>query len=267
LTEMHRLSCAIRLCARSHVPQKRLRILILTMATALVACSASSRENLRVDWILPGEHQIAVSLKNFSATTPMRVRYTDSWQTEEYALFQAEGMQLEIIYAEASKAFRVTLDYQMPIKEMVATWNLNSRQKIIWGPLARIDTRLGTWFYRTYELSNIHRSCAGFMVEWGEIYEDPKGRPGKVLFGYLCAAEGMALENDQIRTLVSGIGIRPQAEPPDVQKALSDISAGFHRPAATETARGKNRLTHTGNPRFPFKFARYYSESGGREFK
>jgi hypothetical protein len=77
----------------------------------------------------------------------------------------------------------------------------------------------------------------------------------------------MALENDQIRTLVSGIGIRPQGEPPDVQKALSDISAGFHRPAAIETARGKNRLTHTGNPRFPFKFVRYYSESGGREFK
>jgi hypothetical protein len=164
-------------------------------------------------------------------------------------------MQLEIIYAAASKAFTVALDYQLPIKEMVATWNLNSRQNLVWGPLGRIDTRLGTWFYRNYELSNIHRSCAGFMVEWDQIYEDPHGRHGKVLFGYLYAAEAMALDNEQIRTLILGIGIRPQGELSDVQKARSDISAGSHRPAAIETARGKNRSTDTGNPGFPFKFA------------
>jgi hypothetical protein len=100
------------------------------------------------------------------------------------------------------------------------------------------------------------------MVEWDEIYEDPLGRPRKVLLGYLCAAEGKALENKQIRTLIPGIGIRPQGELSDDRKTRSDINAGSHSPAAIETARGKNRSTDTGNPRFPFMFARYYSLSG-----
>jgi len=252
--------------AKSYHKQKRRMAAALVMVTAVAACVFSTRENLRVDWVVPGAHQIVVSSESFRAATPIRVKYTDSWQTEEYALFEAEGMQLEIIYAEASKAFTVALDYQMPLVSMVSTWNLNSRQNLIWGPLGRIDSRLGTWFYRTYELSDIQRSCAGFMVEWDEIYEDPLGRPRKVLFGYFCAAEGMALENKQIRTLIPGIGIRPQGELSDDQTAHSDINAGSHNPAAIETARGKNRSTDTGNPRFPFMFARYYSESGGRDF-
>jgi hypothetical protein len=255
------------MCARFYVLHTRFRTLVLTIATALVACSASTRQNLCVDWVTNREHQIVVTSKSFSAATPIRIRYTDSWQTEEYALFKAEGMQLEMIYAAVSKAFTVALDYQMPIKAMVATWNLNSRQKPVWGPLERIDTRLGTWFYRTYELSNIRRSCAGFMVEWDEIYEDPQGRPGKVLFGYLCAAEGRALENEQIRRLVSEIGIRPQAELSDVREACCDINADSHRPAAIDTVRGKDHSEDSGTPCFPFKFARYYSESRGSEFK
>ena len=255
------------MCARFYVLHTRFGILVLTIATALVACCASTRENLCIDWVAPREHQIVVTSKSFSAATPIRISYTDSWQTEEYALFRAEGMQLEIIYAAASKAFTVALDYQMPIKAMAATWNLNSRQNIVWGPLGRVDTRLGTWFYRTYELGNIHRSCAGFMVEWDEIYEDPQGRPGKVLFGYACAAEGMVLENEQIRRLVSEIGIRPQTELSDVREACCDIHADSHRPAAIDTVRGKEHSADTGNPCFPFKFARYYSESGGSELK
>ena len=105
------------------------------------------------------------------------------------------------------------------------------------------------------------------MVEWDEIYEDPQGRPGKVLFGYACAAEGMVLENEQIRRLVSEIGIRPQTELSDVREACCDIHKDSHRPAAIDTVRGKEHSADTGNPCFPFKFARYYSESGGSELK
>jgi hypothetical protein len=252
--------------ARFSVLKMRVNTLILTMAAALVACTASTSQTLRVDWIVPGEHQIVVRSKNFSDTTPMRVKFTDVWQTEEYALFKTESMQLEIIYAEASRAFTVALDYQMPLMSMVETWNLISRQNIVWGPLGRTDTRLGTWFYRTFELSHIQKSCAGFMIEWDEIYEDPQGRPRKVLFGYLCAAEGMALDNDQIRTLISKIGIRPQDGQFDDHNARSDINAGAHSPAAIDAVRGKNRATDTGNPRFPFRFARYYSKGGNGKF-
>ena len=204
----------------------------LVMMTVVAGCVFSTREKPRIAWVVADEQRIEVTSEIFTSTRSIGVKYTDSWQTEEYALFEAGGMQLEIIYAEASKAFTVALDYQMPLVSMVPTWNLNSRQNLIWGPLGRIDSRLGTWFYRTYELSDIQRSCAGFMVEWDEIYEDPLGRPRKVLFGYFCAAEGMALENKQIRTLIPGIGIRPQGELSDDQTAHSDINAGSHNPAA-----------------------------------
>ena len=244
----------------------RLIAAVLIMLFAGVGCTASRGIERGVSWVDPGEQRIVFKAAGFKSSRPIRVKYTDVWQTEEYALFAAEGRQCEIIYAEANRTFTVALDYQMPIEQMVPTWNLNSGQNIIWGPLGRIDTRFETWFYRTYELSDIHRSCVGFMVEWDEIYEDPQDRPGKVLFGYLCAAEGMALENQQIHTLISGIGIRLQGERSDIQKAIYDIGADSHRSAPIETARGKNRSTDTGNPRFPFKFARYYSEGRGHEF-
>ncbi len=71
----------------------------------------------------------------------------------------------EMIYAEANRAFTVALDYRMPIDAMVATWNLNSHPDPVWGPLGRIDSRFGTWFYRTYEHSDLQRSCVGCMLE------------------------------------------------------------------------------------------------------
>ena len=261
--------------ARCYVSKRQLSTLILTMVTALAACAGSPRENLRVDWVVPGEHQIVVSSESFSTAKTFRVKYTDAWQMEEYALFRAGGMQLEIIYAEASRAFTVALDYQLPLVSMVSTWNLNSRQNIVWGPLGRIDNRLGTWFYRTYELSDIQKSCAGFMLEWDEIYEDPQGRPGKVVFGYFCGAEGEPLEDEAVRALIRGIRIVTPAglatwryaadDTSDDKEARRFVAGGLQNPPAIDTARGYSPSIDTGNPRFPFMFARYYSVHGGRK--
>ena len=95
--------------------------MVMTMVIALTACALSSQENLRVDWVIPGQHQIAVTSEVFKAIQPIRVKYTDSWQTEEYVLYKDGGRQLEMIYAQAGKAFTVALDYQMPIDAMVST--------------------------------------------------------------------------------------------------------------------------------------------------
>ena len=144
---------------------RRLIAATLMLVIALAGCTASTRIEPGVTWVNPGEQRIVFTAAGFKTTRPIRVKYTDLWQTEEYALFKADGRQLEIIYAGASRAFTVALNYQMPIDAMVATWNLNSQPELVWGPLGRIDNRFGTWFYRNYEHSDLQRSCVGFMVE------------------------------------------------------------------------------------------------------
>ena len=259
--------------AKSYHKQKRWMAAALVMVAAVTGCAFSTREKPRIAWVVADEQWIAVNSEIFASTRPMGVKYIDSWQTEEYGLFRAGGRQLEMIYAQAGREFTVALDYQMPIKAMVATWNLNSRQNLVWGPLGRINSRFGTWFYRTYEHSDLQRPCVGFLVEWDQIYEDPQGRPGKVLFGYFCGAEGEALEDEAVRALIRAIRIRmPEGisrwrntahDTSDDKDARLFVNGGLKNPTAGATAGEYGPSIDTGNPRFPFMFARYYSESGG----
>jgi hypothetical protein len=258
---------------RKRGPKKRWVAAALVMVTAVAACVFSTREKPRIEWVVADAHQIAVNSEIFESTKPLGVKYTDSWQTEEYALFRADGRQLEMIYAQASEAFTVALDYQMPIEKMVSTWNLNSRQNLVWGPLGRVDTRLGTWFYRTYAHNALQRSCAGLMVEWDQIYEDPQGRPRKVAFGYFCRAEGETLEDEAVRALIRGIRIGTTEGRSTRRYTANDttedkgadlmVNEGLQNASAIAVARGYNLSTDIGIPRFPFMFAGYYSESGG----
>ena len=199
------------------------------MVIAGAGCTASRGLMPSVTWVNLGEQRIVMADAGLKSSREIRVKYTDAWQTEEYALFEAEGRQCEIIYAEASRTFTVALDYQMPIEEMVPTWNLNSRQNLVWGPLERIDRPFETWFYRTYQISGRQRSCAGFMVEWDQIYEDPQGRPGKVLFGYFCGAETGTLADEAVRTLIRGISIAN----PDERSRNPHPLLGNNFPSAT----------------------------------
>jgi hypothetical protein len=245
----------------------------LIIVSAVTGCAFSNREKPRIAWVAADENRIAVTSEIFESSRPISVKYTDSWQTEEYGLFRAGGRQLEMIYAKVIRAFTVALDYQMPIEAMVATWNLNSRQNLVWGPLGRIDSRFGTWFYRTYEHGNLQRPCVGFLVEWDQIYEDPRGRPGKVLFGYFCGLEGEDLEDAAVRALIRGIRIRMPGglstwrntahDTSEDKEARLFVNDGLKNPTSGAPAGGHGPSIDSGNPRFPFMFARYYSESGG----
>jgi hypothetical protein len=241
---------------------RRLIAAALMLAIALAGCTASSGIERGVTWVNPGEQLIVSTTAGFKTTRPTRVKYADSWQTEEYALFRSEGRQSEIVYAEANRTLTVALDYQMTIEEMAATWNLNSRQNLVWKPLRRIDAPFETWFYRIYEMSDLQRSCVGFMVEWDQVYEDPRGRPGKVLFGYFCGARGETLKAQEVRALIRGISVRIPGESTEKKKTEPLDNDGSGKPAI-DAARGYGPSVDSGNSGFPFRFARYYSVSGG----
>jgi hypothetical protein len=111
------------------------------------------------------------------------------------------------------------------------------------------------------------------MVEWDQIYEDPQGRPGKVLFGCYCGAEGEDLEDAAVRALIRGIRIgMPEGKSKerdtvhntsDDKEARHFVNDGLKNPKAGAPAGEYGPSLASGNPRFPFMFARYYSESGG----
>jgi hypothetical protein len=173
--------------------------------------------------------------------------------------------QGEMIYAEADRAFTVALDFQMPIEEMVATWNLNAHHNLVWGPLGCIDSSYEAWFYRTFEHSDRQRRGVGFMVEWGQIYEDPWGRPCKVLFGYYCGAGEERLADQEVRALIRGFSVRMRDTAAGEQQAARLPDAASEKPSAINAAGGDEPSFKSGNPGFPFMFARSYSMNhGGR---
>ena len=73
----------------------------------------------------------------------------------------------------------MALDYQMTIEKMAATWNLNSRQNLVWRPLGRIDAPFEIWFYRIYEISGLQRSCVGFRSNGTRSMKIPAGGPAR----------------------------------------------------------------------------------------
>ncbi len=234
--------------------------LALGLAGALSACANPDAGQGRVDWLGPDRNRIVVTAEDFSQATPLRVRYADSWQIEEYALFEAGDRRMELVFAEARKTFTVALEFERPIKSMVPTWNANAGRDLAWGPVERYDWRPGVWFYRTYQAGEPGQPCVGLQVEWGTIGGDPANRPRRVLFGYACAEPGETLGDDEARALIRSISIR-SFEGKMRWRFGSRLGSGGA--LATAAARGEGADGQSGHPDFPFAFARFFSESGG----
>ena len=256
-----------------HYRSYRSGIPALLIAAGLSACQAAYTDGGRVDWLDEDQHRIVVTASDFSGAEALRVGFGDSWQVEEYALLKAGGRQMELIFAEASDGFTVALDYQMPLEMMVATWNQNARTNIAWGPLGRYDWRPGTWFYRIFWPDRRQRVCVGLLVEWDEIYEDFYQRPRRVLFGYACRGAGESFEDEDVRALIRGIGIRPRETGSRWRAWNRRASAQAQTPSASPSsakappaivaAKGEGRFAGNGNPNFPFAFARFFSDNNG----
>jgi hypothetical protein len=155
----------------------------------------------------------------------------------------------------------------MPLEKMAPTYALNSGQCLYWGPLGRIDNHpFGIFFYRPYGLGEVRRPCFAFLVEWDQIYADPQSRPGKVLFGYYCGETSDVLGDAEVRTMIRGITMCSTSACQDSQDRKSSTTASMQRPE-TAPAIASGSLKNSGNSGFPFRFARYYTESGGSKLR
>jgi len=207
--------------------------------------------------------RIAFKADAFAGTAPIRIRYTDIFQREEYAQFRANdgSARAEIIVSSVSESDRVSLNYGLTLEAMTGTWTYNSEKAaspIQWGeggmartgdnddaPAFRTINRNGL-HYRAYQLSAQEDTCFAFFREWDPVSEDDNNRYRNVIFGYYCERGGAPLSKSQINALSSLISIDREPE----------------TPAAPALARLPVRsAAGIGNPSFPFKFAEFYYRS------
>ncbi len=84
----------------------------LAMAV-LGGCAAYSIEQPTIAMVAPGDERIVFAADDFKGTTPVHVKFTDPWQREDYALFQGNGAQAEILYSAARTVHQVALEDMM----------------------------------------------------------------------------------------------------------------------------------------------------------
>lgn len=254
-----------------YVSGKAVAALALAMAV-LGGCAAYSIEQPTIAKVAPGDERIVFAADDFKGATPVHVTFTDPWQREEYALFQGNGAQAEILYSAARTGHQVALEYLFTVDRSVDTWNLNRKYTKSWGETEWFRALLAGFFYKPYRLAETNRSCFGFSAAWDHPPEDPHGWPGKVLFGYYCAKEDGALTRDRMETLLERIGVRGITErlgPRPGGPQGSGVSAAAVPPdpriqaEAVRLARGPLPAGDTGNPGFPFDLARYYQLVNG----
>ncbi len=254
------------------IPNASRPILAAAVSMAVLGgCAVSDYQRPTVERVGAGDGRIIFAADVFRGAAPERVRFTDIWQREEYALFRSGGTQAEIVYSTTTTpVFTVILEYQLMVDDMVETWNLNRKHAKAWGESRRIEAPLGPFFYRPYRLVGADRACFGFATEWEHRGDDPDNRPSKVLFGYFCAKKGAPLSLDRMEDLIQTIGVRGVTERirhADAARREGPARATDARTQANAAliARGPSPSADRGNANFPFDLAQYFTENDGND--
>ncbi len=234
---------------------------VLILASGVLAgCQTAGDNSPSIAW---GGSNAALVLFNsgeFKDTPSRHVIFTDMWQHEEYALFQGGGAQAEIIYAAADERDTVVIDYNLPVQNMVRTWNIANGHPVAWAAKGKTDAPLGAYFYQQFRLGDVGRDCFGFFTEWDQRQDDPGLRDSKALFGYYCARPGTALNEAKLLALLDGISIRGITSRFDTR--FTPVSPnGAKRAGATAFA--QIGTGDTGNANFPFDMADYFNDADG----
>ncbi|MDH3701039.1 MAG: hypothetical protein OEU46_06980 [Alphaproteobacteria bacterium] len=208
-------------------------------------------------WAPAGEALITFKNSALSKASAKRVWYTGAFEHLEYALVETDGIVLEAVYDRVI-GDQTILDYHYWMEKMLDTWHRNAGQSKVMGVSKSARAWHGTIDYQLYRLQRTNQNCAGFNSEWDVSARDPNGRPKKVLFGYMCAKSGQALNQAQVETILKGVTLDNRFGHTFVkpgQKAATDEAA-----YALGSGTGG---TGTGNLKFPFEFGTQYSGEDG----
>ena len=198
---------------------------------------------------------------------PQRVAFADPWKYEEYAGFEGKDVRLEVFYIEAVKT-QTSVQYTYALQRMVDTWRYNANKKKSWGEENNVENPMTSIDYRRYVLDG--QPCAGFHGQWDTPADDDLLRPGRVIFGYLCARGGKKLSDAVINDSLRNIGIRGLTEkirkndPTQIAMPFGEKSEVplESKAKALAIAKGVPSGSH-GNSNFPFEFVVHFQEKSG----
>ncbi len=247
---------------------------LLLFVGALGACAD-------LPYRLPGERAaeipldkglILFSTETVGKTPQKRIQYTDNEQRVDYALFRGGDAQAEFVFMEKPYFLNVAFDFPYNIRDKVEVWNFSKGRPIKWEKAKRLTTKLGWVHYRPYRLTSANRQCFGMSGEWEVHPLDERLRDTRIMFGYYCAPPGQALSEKEILSLVDRIGLRGTTErspgyADPVNNFYRDVDEVYGGPEGTkravEIAQGAGTPQSAGIGEFPFRYAQYFTVSGG----
>ena len=184
-----------------------------------------------------------------------RVHYLGAFDHVAYARFETGQLTLEAVYVVAL-GDNFVLDYGYGMDRMIDTWNAHRGRSKRWGKRSAVPVAHGAMPIQPFQITDRGPSCTAFNTEWDFRPRDGLGRPGKVLFGYICTKPGAAISQARIATLLSSLSVSPR--PGESLRPVGprrDIDQ-----AAFDTAKGTGGTT--GNAEFPFDFGTIGREAG-----
>jgi len=189
----------------------------------------------------------------FAAVTPAGVRYGGVGQNQDYLLYRAHGMQAELVFINAL-GFQRAIRYRGSLQRLARTWAINRHAGLAWGGKRTVRSPLAAFTVQRYRLKRLHRRCAALQARWDFPSGVARDWPGKLLFGYVCAAPKRALRWRHLQALLDGLGLRYTRAP--------GAPATLPRLDPTPTPARPGGTAH-GNAHFPFLFSIYHPGPGG----
>jgi hypothetical protein len=242
------------------VLKTRLVPALIVFSGVLAGCQTVGAGSPNIVWGGTNDALVLFNAGEFKDTSSRHVIFTDMWQHEEYALFQGQGAQAEIIYAAADERDTIVIEYTMPVQKMVGTWKFPNIHPATWGAKGGIEGPLGTYFYQRFQLGVTGRNCFGFFTEWDQRQDDPGLRDSKVLFGYYCAPPGATLSDARMFDLIDSVSIRGISS--RFNTRFTPVSPkGAKVAGAVAFARGGSG--NTGNANYPFDMAVHFQDADG----
>ena len=243
--------------------QSKCMTAVFVAALALTGCQTTGSNGPEVAWSGVDDAAILLTTEAYRNAPSRHVVFTDMWQREEYALFQGDNAQSEIILSVANERDNIVLNYEMPLRRMVETWNIARNHGVSWGEKGQLGTVLGAYFYQHFTLADNQRPCVGFAVEWDARQDDPELRNSKVLFGYSCGkVGGPAYSEAQVTDLLDSIRIRGITTRRNTRFQPTPPPGG-NNAGARSFAQGST--PDTGNASFPFNMAWKFTERTGND--
>lgn len=221
---------------------RALGLLVVPLLVSACATQPSFQGNQGVLPVPQDQARINFDVPAFADTAARRIKYEDSDQREEYALFRAkDGAQAEVIYTSLqgfSQSFSY-IDYQKSIEDQVKTWNFN-KDVTYFAPTTQFatdDRKLRVHRFKNADGGG--RECFGFSRE-GERNPRLPGRPfTEMMFGYYCGAPGQALKYDDVATYARSVSFLSGRNATKINRP--DADGAYHAPEVLHLAQTGKR--------------------------